>query len=70
MLKIISGYSPDEEVQALSSSLVLTTDGPKKEAPYPSLSRLSAAVTLATGAVLVTGGRGSEKQVWMSERTW
>ena len=68
-LQIISGYNPEEEDQTLSSIQFLTTDGPRKEASYPSLSRLAAAVTLTTGDVVVTGGRGSEKQVWMNPST-
>ena len=65
-LQMISGYNPEEEDRTLSSMQFLTTDGPKKEASYPSLSRLAAAVTLSTASILVTGSRVNEKQVWMS----
>ena len=65
-LLIISGYNPDEEDETLSSIEAMTTDGPKREFAYPTLSRLAAAVTLARGAVVVTGGRGSETEVWMN----
>ena len=73
-LLLISGYNFDDEDQALSSVQLLSTEGPKKEVFYPSLSRLAAAVTLETGAVVVTGGLGSENQVWIkpstSDVTW
>ena len=65
-LLIISGYNFDQENQTLPSTQYLTTQGPQKEKTFPSHSRLAAAVTLGNGAVIVTGGRGSEKQVWMS----
>ena len=65
-LQMISGYNPEEEEWTLSSIQFLTTDGSNKEASYPTLSRLAAAVTLSTGSILVTGGRVNEKQVWMS----
>ena len=65
-LIIISGYNFDEEDQTLPSIQFLTARGPKKETKFPSHSRLSAAVTLSSGIVVVTGGRGSEKHVFMS----
>jgi hypothetical protein len=68
-LLIISGYNFDEEDQTVPLIQSLTTGGPKKEVPFPSHSRLGAAVTLGNGAVVVTGGRGSEKQVWMTPQT-
>ena len=73
-LQIISGYNPGEDDISLSSMQFLTTEGPKKEMFYPTNSHLAAAVSLTAGAVIVTGGLGSEKQVWMkpstSDVTW
>ena len=68
-LIIISGYNFDHEDQTLPSTQNMATKGPQKEEIFPSHSRLSAAVTLGNGTVVVTGGRGSEKQVWMSLTT-
>ena len=68
-LQIISGFNPEEEGRVLPSLQCLTTEGPNKEVFYPSLSRLAAAVTLETGGVVVTGGLGSENQVWIKPST-
>ena len=73
MLQMISGYNPDEESVALPSMQVLSTEGPKTEMAYPVYSRLAAAATLTIG-LIVTGGLGSENQVWIkpsnSNSTW
>ena len=44
----------------------VSAKGHKKEESFPSNIRLAATVTLGNGAVVVTGGLGSENQVWMS----
>ena len=44
----------------------MTSTGSSEEVAYPSHSRLANAVTLSSGAIVVTGGRGSENDVWMS----
>ena len=43
----------------------MTSTGSSSELAYPSYSRLAKAVTLSTGDIVVTGGRGSENEVWM-----
>ena len=43
-----------------------TTKEHGSEGPFPTNIRLAAAVTLRTGSVVVTGGRGGERDVWMS----
>ena len=43
-----------------------TTKEHGSEGPFPTNTRLAAAVTLRTGSVVVTGGRGGERDVWMS----
>ena len=44
----------------------MTSTGSSEEVAYPFHSCLANAVILSSGAVVVTGGRGSEKEVWMS----
>jgi hypothetical protein len=63
---MIDGYSPDEEDGILSSIQFLTIEGSKNETYCPFQTRLAAAVTLSTGAIVVTGGCGSENKVWMN----
>ena len=66
-MQIISGYNPDEDSIGLPTIQFLATkpEGRKKETPYPASSRLAAAVSLRNG-ILVTGGLGTENQVWFS----
>ena len=65
-LVMISGYNFDDDSQALPSVLMKTIEGSRQEYLYPSLSRLASAVTLRTGEILVTGGLGSDREVWLS----
>jgi hypothetical protein len=61
-----STHNYDDEAQELSSMQSMNSAGSTEEVAYPSHSRLAYDVTLSSGAVVVKGGRGSEKKAWMS----
>ena len=77
MLYILSGYSTVETNRSSPSMQSISLDGPRKERilMVPEVektlycSRMASAVTLKTGQVLVTGGSGMERDVFLLNGT-
>merc|ERR1711915_396862 len=62
---LFGGYNFDEEHKTLATSQLVIPATTEEEEQTPTEFRLSAAVTLETGDVLVSGGKGRESQLWM-----
>ena len=73
VLSILSGYSPVEEGWAIPSMQIVKLDGPGEEhkltipgaSGEPYSARMASSVALSTKQILVTGGKGMEKDVFL-----
>jgi len=73
VLSILSGYSPIEEGWGIPSMQIVKLDGPGEEHKLtipgargkPYSARMASAVALSTKQILVTGGKGMEKDVFL-----
>ena len=76
-LHIISGYSALSEDRGIPSMQTVNLGGPGKDESIEMdrySSRLAAAVTLSSGEVLITGGKGKEQEAFLlsglAHKTW
>ena len=63
-LMILGGYNYDDPEHSLHSGQLVSSDDSLKEFRLPFHCRLSSAVTLSSGLVIVTGGMGCRTNVW------
>ena len=62
---LLGGYNYDDSEHSLHSGQLVNSEEPLKEFHLPFHCRLSSAVTLSSGSVIVTGGMGCRTDVWL-----